>query len=191
MTDTLSAGFADPVTDAQTTFRALLDAMARPGHVHTAAGADAPPPLTNATAATLLALLDHETSLWLDPAAASAGRWITFHTGAPLAASPATANFVLALSLPDLPALAQGTDETPESSATVILQLRSVSTGKRFTLTGPGLREPHTLAADGLPPDFAAIWAANHALFPRGIDLILCAGSHIAALPRSVTIRDA
>ena len=27
-------------------------------------------------------------------------------------------------------------------------------------------------------------------LFPRGIDLILCAGDTLAALPRSVTVRE-
>jgi alpha-D-ribose 1-methylphosphonate 5-triphosphate synthase subunit PhnH len=42
----------------------------------------------------------------------------------------------------------------------------------------------------GLPRDFAAIWQRNHALFPRGIDLILCAGNQLAALPRSVSIRE-
>jgi alpha-D-ribose 1-methylphosphonate 5-triphosphate synthase subunit PhnH len=53
------------------------------------------------------------------------------------------------------------------------------------------LREPEVLTVDGLPPDFAALWAANHALFPRGVDLMLCAGNDVAALPRSVTVKDA
>jgi alpha-D-ribose 1-methylphosphonate 5-triphosphate synthase subunit PhnH len=47
------------------------------------------------------------------------------------------------------------------------------------------------LNADGLPADFATIWQRNHALFPRGIDLILCAGNQLTALPRSVTVREA
>ena len=47
------------------------------------------------------------------------------------------------------------------------------------------------LTADGLPADFVAVWQRNHALFPRGVDLILCAGTPLAALPRSVSIEEA
>ena len=38
--------------------------------------------------------------------------------------------------------------------------------------------------------DFAAIWQRNHRLFPRGIDLILCAGNTLTALPRSIAIKE-
>ena len=43
-------------------------------------------------------------------------------------------------------------------------------------------------AADA--PGFVQEWAANHAMFPRGVDLILCAGNRLAALPRSVRIEE-
>jgi alpha-D-ribose 1-methylphosphonate 5-triphosphate synthase subunit PhnH len=191
MSEILSPGFADPVADAQLCFRAVLDAMARPGCVHEIAGVVAPAPLCNAAGAVLLTLVDHETRLWLDPSAHAARGWLAFHTGAPVEQTMDQATFALSLSLPDLAALATGTDEMPESSATVILQVGSLSSGPRFQLSGPGLRGPATLAVDGLPAGFAAIWARNHALFPRGIDLILCAGNHLAALPRSVTVREA
>jgi alpha-D-ribose 1-methylphosphonate 5-triphosphate synthase subunit PhnH len=36
-----------------------------------------------------------------------------------------------------------------------------------------------------LPPDFAAQWSANRALFPRGIDLLLVSGADIVGLPRT------
>jgi len=164
--------------------------MARPGQIHTVAGVSAPAPLCDAAAAVLLTFADHETPLWLDPTAESARTWIAFHTGAPITPA-ANAMFALALSLPDLTEMPDGTDEMPETSATVILQVASLTAGQRFVLEGPGLREPKTLTIDGLPSDFAAIWQPNHALYPRGIDLILCAGNQITALPRSVTIREA
>jgi alpha-D-ribose 1-methylphosphonate 5-triphosphate synthase subunit PhnH len=105
--------------------------------------------------------------------------------------SAAQAMFVMALSLPDLTGLSVGTDEMPETSATVILQVASLTTGQRYVLEGPGLREPRVVAIDGLPADFVAIWQRNHALYPLGIDLILCAGNQLTALPRSVSIKDA
>jgi alpha-D-ribose 1-methylphosphonate 5-triphosphate synthase subunit PhnH len=185
----LSPGFADPVAAAQACFRSVLDAMARPGQVHLVRPVPAPAPLGNAAASVLLTLVDHETPLWLDPEAAFARAWIAFHTGTSFE-DPARAMFAMALSLPDLAAFPSGGDETPEASATVILQVASLTTGRRFRLAGPGLREPATLLVDGLPANFDAIWQCNHALFPRGIDLILCAGDRLAALPRSVTVKE-
>jgi alpha-D-ribose 1-methylphosphonate 5-triphosphate synthase subunit PhnH len=187
---TLSAGFIAPVANAQSCFRSIMDAMARPGRTQMVTGVSAPKPLCNAAAAVLLTLADHETPLWLDPQADTAREWIAFHTGAAIV-SMDRSTFGVALTFPDLAAFPNGTDEMPETSATIIVQVDSLEAGQRFVLQGPGLREPAILAATGLPTDFAAIWQRNHALFPRGIDLILCAGDRLTALPRSVSIKDA
>lgn len=187
---TLTAGFANPVADAQSCFRAVLNAMARPGRVHLVAGVTAPFPLCGAAAAVLLTLADHETPLWLDADAEAAGGWIAFHTGASIVTADRSA-FGMALTLPDLTGFPNGTDEMPETAATIILQVASLEAGSRFVLAGPGLRVPAILTVTGLPADFAAIWQRNHGLFPRGIDLILCSGGHLTALPRSVSIKDA
>ncbi|HVY16839.1 MAG TPA: phosphonate C-P lyase system protein PhnH [Rhodopila sp.] len=187
---TLSPGFAAPVIDAQVTFRALLDAMAHPGAAHAVAPLSPPAPLNQAAAAALLTLVDHETRVWIDPSAAAAAPWIAFHTGAPRVAEMAQCAFALALTLPDLAALPGGSDEAPEASATVILQVASLDGGRRYRLAGPGLRVPETIAVDGLPADFAALWRDNHRLFPRGVDLVLCSGDRLAALPRSVSIEE-
>ena len=113
-------------------------------------------------------------------------------TAAPRSSTaPDEAAFAVALSLPDLAALPAGTHEAPEESATLILQIAALGTGARYRLSGPGLREPTLLAANGLPADFAAVWQRNHALYPRGVDIILCAGTTLAALPRSVSIEEA
>lgn len=187
MTGVDRPGFADPVAEAQSCFRAVLDAMARPGTIHEVAFADPPPPLCPAAAAVLLTLVDHETPLSLDPFAEAARDWIAFHAGARFAPT-GQASFVLARELPQLDVLRQGTDESPEDSATVILQLARLGAGTRYRLSGPGLRTPTTFAAEGLPADFAQRWAANRARFPLGVDLILCAGTRLAALPRTVTV---
>ena len=185
-------GFADPVTDAQGCFRAVLDAMARPGRIHEAGvGLTPPVPLAPASAAVLLTLVDHETPLWLDPNVAASREWIAFHCGAPLATGPDACAFALALSLPDLAVLPAGSHEAPERSATIILQVRAFEGGQRFRLEGPGLREPGIPAIDGLPVEFAGVWQQNRARFPLGVDVILCAGARLAALPRSVTLQEA
>jgi alpha-D-ribose 1-methylphosphonate 5-triphosphate synthase subunit PhnH len=180
-------GFADPAAEAQRCFRAVLDAMARPGTIHDAGCSAPPPPLCPAAAAVLLTLVDHETPLWLDPAFRAARDWVAFHCGAAFA-PPDGAAFLLTAELPSLPALRQGSDEAPEESATVILQLPRLGAGARFRLGGPGLAGPAVFSAEGLPRGFAALWAANHAGFPRGVDLILCAGGQLAALPRTVAV---
>jgi alpha-D-ribose 1-methylphosphonate 5-triphosphate synthase subunit PhnH len=185
-------GFADPVADAQRCFRAVLQAMARPGSLHEVGlELHPPPPLAPATAAVLLTLVDGETSLWLAPGLASTRPWIEFHCGVVCVSDLAAASFILSPRLPDLTRLPMGTYETPQSAATVILQVNGLGAGLSFRLRGPGLRTPGKLAVDGLPADFAAIWSDNHARFPCGIDLILCAGLQVAALPRSVMIEEA
>ena len=185
-------GFADPAGQAQATFRAVLDAMARPGQLRQAGeGLSVPAPLDRATAAVLLTLVDNETPLWLDPAAAPARDWLAFHCGAAITEAPGKAAFALALSLPDLSSLPAGSHEAPEISATLILQVAALGSGVSYRLSGPGLRAPSLLAVSGLPAGFALLWQQNHALFPGGVDIVLCAGTTLAALPRSVAIEAA
>ena len=92
---------------------------------------------------------------------------------------------------PDLALLEAGTEEEPHRSATLILQVASLVPGTGWTLRGPGIETTHRLQAAGLPAGFAAAWTANAARFPRGVDLVLCAGDRLAALPRTTRIRSA
>ncbi|MCC6717688.1 MAG: phosphonate C-P lyase system protein PhnH [Acetobacteraceae bacterium] len=184
-------GFADPVAQAQSSFRALLDAMARPGTIRAAgAGLMPPSPLDPATAAVLLTLIDGDARLHIAADCAPARDWLVFHCGTMPCPDPATAGFVVATALPDLATLSAGSDEAPESSATLVLQVAALGTGTKWRLAGPGLKEPAILRVTGLPDDFAARWAPNHALFPRGVDLVLCAGTALAAVPRTVAITE-
>ena len=190
MTGIEHPGFADPVRDGQAVFRAVLDAMARPGRVREVAAPVAPPPpLARATAAVLLTLVDAETPLWVDGGAEAAREWLLFHCGAPIVPM-AAARFAVALSPVALNGLPAGTDEEPESSATLILQVAALGEGAGLRLAGPGLAAPSILRVRGLPPGFVTEWRANHALFPRGVDVVLCAGDRLAALPRTVQIEE-
>lgn len=185
-------GFADPVGGAQAAFRALLDAMARPGTLHDVAELIAeltpPAPLGPAAAAVLLTLVDADTPLWLDGACMAARAWLVFHCGAPLTDDPAASAFAAAVGMKPLGLFNTGSDAAPEDSTTLIVQLPALGTGRAYRVSGPGLRAPAPLRAAGLPADFPAQWATNHALYPRGIDLVLCAGARFCCLPRSVQL---
>ena len=81
-------------------------------------------------------------------------------------------------------------EEAPEASATLIVQLPALEGGPTLRLTGPGIRADATIAPMGLPPDFVAQWSRNRALFPAGVDLVLCAGDRLAAFPRTLSIAE-
>ena len=184
----LSPGFANPVHDAQACFRAILHAMAHPGSLHRAGSDLNPPPeFCQAAAAVLLTLTDADTLVWIDPTWAAAREWLTFHCAVPFAATPAQADFVLAD--PDcLTVLATGSDDVPEAGATLICQVAGLGCGAALRLEGPGLQHPVTLQIDPQPVGFVAAWAANHDRFPQGVDLILCCGDLLTALPRTTAI---
>jgi alpha-D-ribose 1-methylphosphonate 5-triphosphate synthase subunit PhnH len=181
-------GFIDPVAEAQACFRLVLRSMSSPGQIVTLTSDVAAPPLATATAAVLLTLVDAEVSLWLDAALSSSWDWLGFHAGVVRAHDPAAAAFLCATALPPLADVYAGTDAAPETGATIILQVPALAGGPPLTLYGPGLATPIMIAPQGLPADFVAQWEQNHRLFPRGVDLLLCAGSSFCALPRSVRI---
>ena len=189
--DVLEGGLSDPVLDSQGVFRALMDAMARPARV-TRIRADVAPPLALGAAAGAIActLIDADTLYWLDPSLdhETLHRWIAFHTGARRADALADAAFAfvgMPASMPAFECFAQGSQEYPDRSATLVLQLEGLEGGESFTFEGPGIDGRATIAPRGLPADFAEQWYANGKRFPRGIDLVLTAGDALVCLPRS------
>jgi alpha-D-ribose 1-methylphosphonate 5-triphosphate synthase subunit PhnH len=187
----MQAGFANPVDDAQAAFRAVLDAMARPGRLaHFAAPAELPPGLGRAAAALALALVDMDTPVWLGPACAPAADWLRFHCSARLAASPSAARFAFAASA-ECPPLADfdlGTGEYPDLSTTLVLEVPSLSRGGALVLRGPGIETAENVGIAGLPSGFWGQREMLHELFPRGIDIVFVAGDVALALPRTTRV---
>lgn len=193
-----AAGFGDTVHDSQAVFRSVLHAMSRPGAVQELAVSLSPPaPLLPATAAVCLTLLDLETRLWIDGGSRDVARardFLAFHTGAPTAASMGDADFVVVVDgslLPRLETFHQGSDEAPEKSATLIVQvtdLDDMRTDDVWRLSGPGIDGTTGLHIEGLRSGLAEELADNRARFPRGVDLILCAETRVAALPRTTKV---
>jgi alpha-D-ribose 1-methylphosphonate 5-triphosphate synthase subunit PhnH len=191
----LPAGFADKVTSAQSTFRSVMDAMARPGSVQRiAAIPGTPKPMMAGTAALALTLFDHDTPLWLDPAMSAtpdAAKWLKFHTSAPIVSDSSVSAFALmadAASLPALDRFSFGTPEYPDRSTTLILQVDSLINGPALELRGPGIDGTAILRAALKPSDLFDRLSINAALFPRGIDVVLVAGDVVAAIPRTTRL---
>lgn len=191
----MSGGFSDPVRQSQKAFRAAMDALARPGTVLALEPACAPPePLLPPAGALALMLCDADTAVWLDrtlTAAEPVARWLRYQTGARLVDLPADADFAFIADpakLPNLEGFSQGTQEYPDRSTTLIVQVESLARGERFTLAGPGIEQTATLRVKGLSDLFVKQWLVNGARFPRGVDLLFAAPDAIAGLPRTTRI---
>jgi len=191
----LPAGFADKVLSAQSVFRSVMDAMARPGSIQRIAStAGTPVGMMRGTAAIALTLFDHDTPVWLDgrmSATADVAKWLKFHTSAPVVADSSIASFALIgdpQSLPTLDRFAFGSNEYPDRSTTVVLQVESLTNGPAVELCGPGIDGTATLRASIQPHDLFERLAVNAALFPRGIDVVLVHDDSIVAIPRTTRL---
>ena len=186
-------GFSDPVMDSQIAFRTVLNAMSHPGRIfRLEVGLEVPAPLHHAAAAVALSLLDFETPLWTDlPIDSEAVQWLRFHCGCPLVQDLASGSFgliTMGRTMPGTDQFHPGLDEFPGTSATLIIQVASLASGRGRRLTGPGVEKERHLEALGLPEHFWAAWKANRSLYPLGVDLILTAGRELAALPRTTRV---
>jgi alpha-D-ribose 1-methylphosphonate 5-triphosphate synthase subunit PhnH len=190
----LPPGFADKVLSAQSTFRSVMDAMARPGSVQRIrAIAGAPSPMMRGTAAIALTLFDHDTPVWLDDAMSATfqvAKWLKFHTSAPVIEDTSVCSFAViadAQHLPSLDGFALGSNEYPDRSTTVILQVDSLASGPAFALTGPGIDGTAVLQAK-IPANLLEQLAVNEALFPRGVDVVLVHDDAMVAIPRTTRL---
>jgi len=193
-TEALTGGFADPVFHAQSVFKMLMDGTARPGTIQTVQPDVAPPaPLGIAAGTIALTLCDHDAPVWLSQGLAKSAvpEWLGFHTGAPLTPEKAEARFAFAeagTALSSFGLFASGTQEYPDRSTTVVIELAELEGGRRLALMGPGIQSVTEIAPVGLPETFLRLWTENRALFPRGIDIVLTSGKRFLCLPRTTKI---
>jgi alpha-D-ribose 1-methylphosphonate 5-triphosphate synthase subunit PhnH len=193
----LDGGFADPVLQSQTAFRAIMDALANPG---TPQKLVTPPSIRSSISAELASILltvsDHDTGIWLDDplrSDASVLKFVNFHAGAPIVRESGRAVFAFATSAEHLPRFDQfnlGTQEYPDRSTTIVLSVEALTGGAQLITRGPGIKDHGHISPVGLPGDFVAQWADNRELFPRGIDLLLVADGAVMGLPRSSRISE-
>lgn len=195
--DDLLPAWDDPVAGAQAAFRCVLAALAEPGAAQAMpAAVDGPAPMTPAMTALCLALLDHETPVWLDAAMATPAvrAFLRFHCGCAVVDAPSSAAFALIAGVPDAAALDRfcaGTPAYPDRSTTLLWQVPALNGGPARMLAGPGIRTRQPFSVAGLPDDFPAAWQDNAARFPLGADIVFCCGDRLLGLPRTTRLEDA
>ncbi|KEP71164.1 carbon-phosphorus lyase [Thioclava dalianensis] len=181
----LSGGFAEVAQQSARAFRAVLNAMARPGQLQQLEGAAPPAPLSPAAGAVLLTLVDQSTRLHLAPShdTPEIRNWIAFHCGAPLSGAEEAA-FALGAweALQPVARFAMGTPDYPDRAATLIVE-EAGSNPPNARLSGPGIETQ----VKAYLPDIAA-FQANHAGFPLGFDCLFTARDTVFGLPRSSNV---
>lgn len=189
------SGFAEPVLNSQEVFRAVLDCLSRPARPLKLEADLAPPGnLAKGAAALVLALCDGDTPVWLDAVlrGEEVSAWIAFQTGAPLTTIPSNAAFGIVgnpARMPQFEDFAQGTQEFPDRSTTLVLAVDAIGEGEEFDFSGPGIVGVSHVKVTGLPSGFRQWWRSNTQRFPRGVDLVLVApDGMIAGLPRTARL---
>jgi alpha-D-ribose 1-methylphosphonate 5-triphosphate synthase subunit PhnH len=94
--------------------------------------------------------------------------------------------------LPPLAGLAGGSENDPDQSTTCVIDVaglgHAADEGQDWRHLLTVILGSASEALEGLPQDFVAQWQANHAAFPRGVDLFLATPQQIVGLPRSTRI---
>ena len=171
-------------------FRALLQAMSRPGSVQPLPAAARQEPLLEL----LDAVCDPEVSFCLARADAALEERIVRRCGARPAPAE-SADFLVApagTSHGRLEELRRGTPDYPDRGATVIYQVASFAPGGVAPLlSGPGIKETVRPSLCGLDPAELAALRRSNAEFPLGVDAVLVsAGGEVLCIPRSTSIGD-
>ncbi|HLU01642.1 MAG TPA: phosphonate C-P lyase system protein PhnH [Advenella sp.] len=183
----LVPAFADPVLNAQMSFRAALKAMSEPGLIARADYAEALDMMHPATFALALTLFDDDTQIWLSPALDTpmVRANLAFHCACPVTDEPQQADLAImtAAEVDYLEQFRRGTDRDPELSCTVIVQLDSLEGGRPVALNGPGIESERAVTL----PLCERFWSARDRLndFPRGLDFFMTSQRQLMALPRS------
>ncbi|MBN3081622.1 phosphonate C-P lyase system protein PhnH [Pectobacterium jejuense] len=188
----IQASFAQPMADAQCTFRRILKAVSEPGVTVTLPLQQGWGRLSPASTAVMLTLVDRDTPLWLDDALEDDTLCsnLRFHTGAILTRDESAAFALLHVSSATAIALSRfsaGDVMSPEKSTTVTIEVSSLTGGTPLRLSGPGL-ETSRVVDPQLSPDIVHYLCHRPDPFPQGIDLMFTCADALMALPRTTHV---
>lgn len=179
--------------DSQRVFRAVLEALARPGtpmalpsELLRVLVPVIVPVLALADLSTEVCVLEPAGDRWADAitAATSAPTWPAEMAKLVAAVRPVSAD--------EVRGFARGSADAPQDAALVALSVREVRGGpRRWGLSGPGIHGTATIAPQGLPAGFVAARAEAVAAYPAGIDILLVTDDgRVVGLPRTTTITE-
>lgn len=190
----VARGFENAPLQTAWTFRAILEAMARPGRIQPLKADLAPPaPLYPATAAVALTLVDHDTPVWLDEdlRRPDVTAFLKFHCGCPVTEDAGAAAFGFVSDsnkVPPLESFSAGTPDYPDRSATLIVQCTSLGDREDVIMTGPGIETEQGLSIPSLSLEFWHQLKTNNRRYPLGVDVLFTTVAAVAGCPRSVAL---
>ncbi len=198
----LVPGLQDQVTGGQVIFRSALKAMSEPGTVVDISQDIAVEPLSPAMYAVILALLDQQTSLWLAKSfdQPQVVKNLQFHTGVKLAKTAQEAQFALAMAseIDELERFNIGTDESPEMSCSLFLQVDSISIDENISdsidcsvlaLSGPGIETIKNVGISKLSKSLIDYLTERSGEFPKGLDCYFVSQNQLLCIPRTTQVK--
>lgn len=134
-----------------------------------------------------------ETPLWIDQSASSEAvvSYLRFHCGCAISQDLGEAAYAIigdGRRVPELSRFCRGNPLYPDQSATVIIQVESLSNSQGARLKGPGIETETRLQATGVSNAFWADLKANNEQFPLGVDVLLVSPASICGLPRTLEV---
>jgi len=196
----------DDIFDSQATFRALLDALSRPGTIRRLPArpyASAPQGFCAPALTILKTMCDHRVSFSIGSSSRRPDlvSYLTMNLSTPFE-EVEKADYVLFEGErfdPDFANLNHGTLEFPEFSATALLCVRRLSDGGQIALPGsslrfrgPGVKGTASLRAAGLDARYLEERSRANQFYPMGIDLFLVdADGRVAGIPRVSVVEQA
>ncbi|MBD1559238.1 phosphonate C-P lyase system protein PhnH [Vibrio sp. S9_S30] len=186
-------GFNDPIHDAQNVFRFILNAMSMPSSLQSMPSELSFGQANAATSQILLTLTDSTTPLWLSDsfqADSELTQNLRFHANTPLTTHPDNASFALINSEQDtdVSQFCWGSEEYPDTSTTVIVQVSSLSSGVGLELSGPGIDGRASIKVEGIHQSLLNQIMAISESQPLGVDVLLTCKNQFMALPRTTRI---
>jgi alpha-D-ribose 1-methylphosphonate 5-triphosphate synthase subunit PhnH len=168
----------------QQNYRLLLEAMSRPGTLHSIVGLDE---TSNTQLAVLAALLDSSVCFSDSDQLLEAADIALLQS---IQTTPEAADYLLCSGSrapsfePRLGSLA-----SPEQSATLVVRVTDLEAGDlQLDLRGPGIKENQVCNIQGLDPDWLQKRKAWVCGFPLGVDMILLDQQQMMALPRTTRV---
>jgi alpha-D-ribose 1-methylphosphonate 5-triphosphate synthase subunit PhnH len=194
----------DDVFDSQATFRALLDALSRPGKIcrlpdrayRSPPRGFCPPALS-----ILKTLCDHRVSFSLASGnrTSELSRYLEVNLSTP-PEDVEKADYVIFDGTAfdeDFMRMKRGSSEFPENSATALLCVGRLDEGAletdtpscRLRCAGPGVQDTTFLTVTRLDPRYGEARARTNSVSPLGIDLFLVdPGGRVAGIPRTTSV---